>query len=382
MNFEYILEIPFESRGEFYKKSNSKYKYKGNAYYLLNKDGQVLRDFVQLDSELVEIRPNDNDMMIGSSGTGTTYWKQSIVQNIRKNNFPSSAINKQVVSASEDLIKKMNDYALENHGTSLMMEGLLSGSNTSGADARISATPFIAVDDEFYGFRFVNAFKNIRIDPRNRNSYINHPITKSQLESSVKLTMKDYFDKFKHNRKIFYKYNPESYNVIFHDTDEMETQRLYFLEKSISLTKEAKSYNETVAAILDKYNNSEIIRDVVIQRLRGILRALLLIEKHLIKDDVVIGRNESDSNLDAAHLYDVRWIKKEDDSNLYKIADVNNGLLLPKEIHWRFDKDSKYFINDDFEIIDDGKKVGEINKLFINDERMKYLNNRNNKLKH
>ena len=94
MNFEYILEIPFESRGEFYKKSNSKYKYKGNAYYLLNKDGQILRDFVQLDDELVEIRPNDNAMMIGTSGTGTDYWKQTLVQNIRKDFFPSSPINK------------------------------------------------------------------------------------------------------------------------------------------------------------------------------------------------------------------------------------------------------------------------------------------------
>ena len=382
MNFEYILEIPFESRGEFYRKSGSKYRYKGSAYYLLNKEGQVLRDFVQLNNELVEIRPNDNDMMIGRSGSGTGYWKQELVQNIRKEFFPSSPINKQVVSANIDLIKKINKYALNTHNTSLNMEGLLSGSNSSGADARIGATPFITTDVEFYGFRFVNAFKNIRVNSKNSKASSKYPITEAQLNSSVKLTMKDYFDRFKHNRKIFYKYNPESYNIIYHDTEDMETQRLYFLEKSISLKNEAKSYNETVMAILDKYNNSEIIRDTVIQRLRGILRALLLIEKHSLKEDVVIGRNETDSNLDAAHLYDVRWIKKEDDSNLYKIADVNNGLLLPKEIHWRFDKDSKYFINDDFEIIDDGKKVGEINKLFINDERMKYLNNRNNKLKH
>ena len=375
----FVLKIPFESKKAFFPKKNSKYFYKGDVYYLLDKKGYVLRDFMIVDEELLEYRPNDNAMMIGEGGKGTVFWKQKEDQRLKI--FPKSPINFEVKTASIDEIKKLNDYSFEHTNTALTLEGMISGSNTSGSDSRIDATPIISTDAVFYGMRFVNAFKKLRKVKHNKNANIKYPIKIGEFNTLVKLSLSEYLEHFKFAKREFYRYNPESYNIIYKDSDDI-TQNLYFLEfKKNDLNKELQSYKDMATTIIEKYNSDIIKRELAINRLRGILRGLLLVEKHQKQKDPVIGREEKDSNLDAAHLYDVRWIKSASDSELWRIADINNGLLLPKDLHWKFDKDKEFNLDSSFEFIENNKKTNiKIDPSYITEDRKYYINLRNKRV--
>lgn len=379
MTWDFIIEVPFASKAKFFRKSNLKYSFSGNAYFLINNKGQVLRDFAQITGDNVQIRPNDNAMKIGKTGEGTHYWKNEIVFNARKL-FPNSPLNFQVKDMGADFIKKINNFAINHHNTILSMESLISGSNPTGADAKIDAAPLWAMDKELFSTRFINPLKFFRCNKNNRKASINYPITSKIIEEANKLSLKEYLEKFPEVRRKFIEYNPEIRTMFEQDKNE-ETQKIYYFDASIKLKKESNSYIALANVIIQRYENSDIKKINLINRLRGIFRNLLEIEAKIIDEPIFIGIKEKIKNLDAAHLYDVRWIKKENDDNLWKIADVYNGILLPKDIHWKFDKDPDFYISDNFEFFYKNKKLDlKINPKYINNKRINYIKKRNNKL--
>ena len=377
MKWEYILEIPFESTAKFFMKGRHKYEFSGNSYFLLDKNGMVLRDFAILDDSKMTFRPNDNDMMIGTTGSGTDFWKTH--KHFRGVHFPSSPINKVVDVATKEMVEKLNEHSIKCMRTSLTMEALISGSNTSGADARIEASPMICVDSNFIGMRFINAFKNLRVKRNNLKSDINYPISWVELNASVKLDLKEFFKMFPKHRREFYRFNPESFYTLFEDDNNDITQNIYFDKyKNSQLDSEVKTYKLNVEKAIERYNNSQMMKNALVSYLRGVQRTLLIIEQRKIKEPIVEGRNEKVKNLDAAHLFEVRHIMSSNADVDYRwIADDSNGLLLPKDIHWKFDKDENFYIDQDFNIVENGEIVGRINSKYINENRRWFLEKRN-----
>ena len=375
-----ILKIPFESKKAFNPKSNSKYAFKGDAYYLINKAGKILRDFMIIDEDSdLTYRPNDNNMRIGNSGTGTDFYKRWGTH--REMIFDSSPLNSEVKNATPIMKQALNEFLLNESSTVLIGESIISGSNPSGADATIKATPIVSTDSVFYGMRFTNALKTQRVNSKNTRANTKFPISETELKVMTFINLSDYIKMFKSARKEFYRFNPESYDLIFQDETDI-TQKIYFVDfDNKRLDVERTSYQDNVLLLLSKYQNDELKRKSLIDRLRGILRALLIIEHQQKNVEIVIGRDEKDSNMDAAHLFDVRWIKKLSDDELWTIADVNNGLLLPKDIHWKFDKEKDFTLNNDFDFVENGTDFKfKINDAYINEARRKYIIRRNEKL--
>ncbi len=382
MEWEYILEVPFESKKVFMPKSRGKYIYSGSAFFMINKSGRVLRDFVQLDVEKdVSIRPNDNDMMFGKTGKGTDYWNNKIVQAIRPKYFPSSGINKTSILINEELKNKMNEFAIQQHGTSLCMEGLITGSNTSGADARIKSTPFYySTNDKYFSMRFINPLKKMRISKNNYKAAKKYPINKQDLERYQTINLDQYLKIFNKAKRYFYEYNPEMYGVLFPkiSAEQDVTYKIYFADWTKNKAmEELKEYKNKTKLLLEKYRSAKISKQTLVNSYRGILRTLLLLEKQIINKPILKNREvKGNTNFDAAHILDVKDLKVHDEL-LWKIADINNGILLPKDYHWSFDKEQEFYINEEFEIIRGDLVIDKINEEYINPERIKYMKERN-----
>ena len=374
----FIMKIPFESKKTFNPKSNSKYYFQGDAYYLINKDGKILRDFMLIDkTKKLSYRHNDNAMRIGDSGKGTDFYKKQGAD--RESIFDYASKDRKVSLASKKMVKKLNSWLLKNTTTVLSGEAMITGSTSTGAKTSIDATPIISTDEHFYGMRFVNALKSQR--DGKTNTVKKYTVTKKEIRDKKCISLKLYLKKFEVAKEEFYRFNPEAYDLIFNG--EMNpTKKLYFSKfNKDKLEKEVKNYNDMVLALLAKYKKNDIKKDNLVKRLKGIFRPLLIIEHQQKKEDTVVGRNEKDSNMDAAHILEVKLITKMEDKHLWKIADVNNGLLLTKDLHWKFDKDKDFFLNNDFSFIENGIPTNErINKTYINKNRKKYIVDRNKKM--
>ena len=377
-----ILEVPFESRKVFFPKSRCKYSYTGYVYYLIDKTGNVLRDFAILNDEHeVEHRLNDNKMMIGTSGNGTSFWHQLKQKQDRLQIFNLSNINFSIQRTTKEQIKNINELSFNTWNTALTLEGFITGSNTSGSDLKRSMTPFISVDSDFYGIRFINSFKQFKINKRNTNAYKKFVITLDEFNKYKKINLKQFFSQFPNKKSVFYNYNPESYEILYgHNNKNLIEQHMPITSKEYVIN-EREFYYDKTRSLINKYVRNNIGRQKLIDLLRNILRPQLLLEKSLKNKPVIEGREEKNGNLEAAHLYDVSWLKKDNDDDLWRIADINNGLLLPRDIHGKLDKDPTFDINEELEFIDNGKKTKwSVNKCYVNDNRKNYIKMRHKKL--
>lgn len=376
--WKYILKVPFESKAKFYKKSHGKYKFSGDVYFLLNSEGKVLKDFAILDNEGFTYRPNDDAMMKANDGKGTHFWQNK--KGIRSKIFDDADVNGNysIKKSAPEMIKKLNNISIESMPTALTMEAIISGSNSSGADTKIEATPMICVDSEFTGLRFINPFKKLRVKGK-ANLIIDMDI----LNKEEKINLEQYFKIFPDYKYTFYKYNPEAYEEFFPNglTNEGKSSNvdIYFDKfRKNELIKERESYNKIIDVLIARYEANLYNEKNFINRLRGIQRAKLILEYNIIKETVFINKNEKVQNMDAAHLIQVWQIKKNNYEHKM-ISDENNGLLMPKDIHYKFDNDEDFIIDNDFNIIEKNKIINEykINAKYINDKRKENIKLRN-----
>lgn len=357
-----LLKIPFQSKSFLYelmdrkKYRKGKWKYEGIGYYLIDKENNVVFERPQLISAS-RYRMNDEKMKL------TFFWKKW--GEIRSEILDDCIDSESKSSMTEKQIEDINKVSIKKFKTILTLNQFVKGSNTTGAESNPKASEILisfSKDNEFSGYRFVNAIK--KISCKKNYGFLNNLINT--------------FDDFKKFKEIEFVDFLES-NKIFKTNFNFINDLLFDINYEQYKNSEIKNSREI---ILMQYLNNLITKDKMIERLRRVFRTSLLFNE--IKNNPKINKTKI-LDLEAAHIFNVEWITKlNDDSKYLWIADGNNGLLLEPTIHRLLDKNRfTYNLDGSIKILSEAyldKKIKSINKNLIVKERVFFLKKRNRKL--
>ncbi|MCK5867695.1 MAG: HNH endonuclease [Mycoplasmataceae bacterium] len=347
-----LLVIPFVSKkraGEISKiKCKAKYSFEGNAYYIINEEFKVVWQRAELSS--FEYRPTDKEMM-----KPTNHYEKITKKGFdRERIFPLT--EHKIVRANKEQIEEVNNFVLKNIETVLGVEGLISGSNSSGADKKMKSSPIVFDPRKETDFiRFTNAIKRIRIKDKAINEYIQNNITSF---SDIKKHFPDMISirELQENNELF----GEWFKIINFVVEKNNKN-----DKTYPFTEIAQSDIEhDVEYEISLYREKLLDKSKLVTKLRSKFRTSLL----KYADDEKLVEFTGDENIlindtEACHIVDVKLILKHN-FDLRMIADPNNGLLLSPNTHTIFDKNKITFnANGDIVIIDVG--YNHLNKKTI-----------------
>ncbi|ATU05628.1 hypothetical protein BKN14_04245 [Candidatus Gracilibacteria bacterium HOT-871] len=357
-----ILKIPFISKPKAETKS------KGFAKYLFDEEnGSILEQWC----ELIEGSEFRGKKLNKKSGKyyGLDF-DQSYI-NFRKQIMESDLVTEKL---SKEKLKIINNYFFENLTTFLNFDKYATGSNPSGSEADKVRSPYIILGGKYNQLLFINFFKKIQKGRGKTN------LRKSGVFEEIDL--EKYFELFPEIGNKFFEFNKILFTALNSEKENLETEKIDLGEEK----------NDFIDLILDENymigENEEKIKEKRISILRRIFKSRL---KSLKYSDHIYGKLPQDM-CEAAHIFPVYEIKKLDLEEWRMIADENNGLNLPIQIHRLYDS-KKIIFNENGEVIFLNKKYKEylseifnfkklnLQKSILNKERKKYIEMYNEKLK-
>lgn len=382
------FKIPFST------KKKSSFHIEGDAYYLFNIDGEIIKQFIQLTK--ANYRPTDVEML-----TTDYYKKDDQYISIRKKYLETinpldihkkSKIREELDS---DILTLINKDLLKLSRVKSSLD-IFTGSNSSGAESSPKKCEIIYYSNGnpwCNGINFSNPLNKCLVAEYKKyckNIIINTLDKDIEIYNFIDVIEKDGFQNFyklikSYNTIDFYLKDKNLNDVIREDISNNEN--LNSLENDINNeSKNYKSkrggidyYNLQIEKIINDYNDDFINSNQSEKKLRLIQKVLLNIQiKSMIEEKVIDSYNSLEGDeianykYEHAHIVSVRTCKRED---RYKdISDPNNCLILSPSIHSLFD-DSKITFSDDGSTFSNNDKINhlKIKNELLNDDRKKYL---------
>ena len=270
------------------------------------------------------------------------YWLKfdKNVINFRKNIMENDLITETLSKEKLDIVNK---YFFENLTTFFNFDKYTTWSNWSWSDYNKIRSPYIIFWWKYNQFLFVNFFKELKIKE----------ILKTDLRKSwffEEIGLEKYFELFPKIWEKFFDFNKILFTSLNSEEENSETEKIDLSNK--------KDY--LIDLILDKnymiWENEEKIKEKRISILRRIFKTRLRRTK---PSDHLFWKLPEDM-CEWAHIFPVSEIKKLDLEKWKMIADENNWLNLPTQIHKLYDSNKIYF-SENWEII------------FLNEEYKNYL---------
>lgn len=384
-----LLVIPFVSVKKYneiinFGKTEAKYSYEGQIFYLINKKGEVVYDATKFIS--FEYRPFDDSMLhskkkkkLGKDEPTDCYLDLLNQGFDRKSVFPTSKNN--VVLANSDQITNVNSFIFRKMDTALNAEKVITGSNPTGSESEFKKSPFLikpnihSKENNKYIY-FINAIKRIRIRDSNIRKEIRNKFSSlDQLKSYFKIIS---INQLLEENNIF-KNSLELVNNIYSEKNTKE--ELSYIE---DLKKENHNFDNEVKKLILEFNEKLITSKTLIRKLRNIFRQRLLLEaKEKGFKEFCNDKNIELYDTQASHIISVSKIKNSKNPNYYLISDKDNGLLLSPNHHSLFDKNRITFNkNGNLIILDENydRLKLELDTKVLNGERSKNLEERNMKI--
>lgn len=356
-----ILNIPFIS------KPKAKSFTKWIAKYLIDENWRVLEEWCEL-LEWTEIRWKELNKK-----SWEYYWldfdKKKIL--FRKKLMFDDTKNEKL---SKEKLNFINNYFYENLWTILDHDSYLTWSNPTWSDYDFKRTPYLIYSWIYNQFMFINFFKRLRISKR---------LTKKlRFWKYEEISLWKYFELFPLIYEKFYDFNKELFTALNSDEINDETFK-------IDNWKENKEYIDLILSpeykieIKDeKEKNNERIT-----KLRRIFKNKL---RNTPPSDHLFRKFPEDM-CEAAHIFPVSEIKKLDLKYWYMIADENNWLNLPKQVHDLYDNYKIYF-DENWKVIFTNNKYEDLLKQMfwnnsygilkdlLNEKRKDYIKKYNNEV--
>jgi hypothetical protein len=381
-----IVKVPFSSKEILGTPRKPKYLIKGDAYYIFEKQNNAYVNVRQLAKIYDEFtyRPNDPAMK-----KPTSFYSNNSKD--RKDIFSHSKISKEVKKASKDETNKLNKYILDNATTLKNINGMITGSNTSGCETNHNVCPFRIYDKKnpkYNYLRFENAFNNFK---KSRVLSTSPKFTFEELENKS-ITIKEFIKLFPPFAKELYFYNSDviSPEELGADDNIKEIFNIA-VDKLPKLNDKVQYYKDVSHEIVKRYSERTHFEETpklkkCIQKLRSNFKNGLKLEalKNNMKEDYINEGIPIDV-CEGAHLVAVADIKKEmKESELLMISNPNNGILVSPTAHTYMDKGYLSFDQNNGEPIFKRKtlNIGRLKKIILNDERKSFLKLRNKKYKY
>lgn len=389
------FKVKFASKG-FLKKELNSCQISGDAYYVLNSNNTIVKQFIQLD--YATFRPTDIEMQ-----TTSYYTKRSNLKTIRKvileNIQLDLGYDKNKISKSQKIritipinnLLEINKLLIDESKIKSSID-IFTGSNSSGSESNPTFTDIVAYEnnDEVFlnGINFTNPLNNEQLFKKEK-------ISIDSINDLNLISLKEFIELKPNVKQLIKEFNYVKY-FIFNDIDnsEIDFEKIYqniSIENKIKSKSKSKRGNKEffVSQVKDvindfpnNFNNEE--RNKIVNKLRSYQKTLIGIEKtELIKKYPQLESNyfnnfidgQSYPNCEYAHIFPVHIIKNQDKSEWFKIADNNNCLLLSPNIHKMLDNhqiifnENGYALSLDNQVIKDIKLKPEI----LNTQRKKYI---------
>ncbi len=308
----YLLLIPFVSKPKAKNFTNA------IAKYIIDNEWCVIQERVEL-LEWTQIRGK------------TKYWTcfdKHIIQ-LRKKILEDDTKTRKLFKRELNII---NQYFLENLSTVLNHDKLITWSNPTWSDCDIRRSPYMIYGWKYNQLMFINFFKRKR---KNKKLKVNFELRKTKIK---KINLDKYFDLFPKNKAEFDSFNETLFLILNKDNIDYK------------LNIDDKDYNSIISRILDETYCVDIFDESEKDEKRVIaLRNIFKNRMRKYKTDHIFWVL-SIVMCEAAHIYPVSEIKKEEKTKWYKIADPNNWLYLPVWLHKMYDKHLIYFDENTWEI--------------------------------
>ncbi len=306
----YILNIPFTSRPK------AKILTKWIAKYIINNEWFIVDEYVEL-LEWSQFQWKEK------------YWLKfdKNVIDFRKNFMDNFMKTEDLSHKKLDIINK---YFLNNLTTILNHDKFTTWSNPSWSDYDIRKTSYIIYWWEYNQFLFINFFKNLRI--KNKENFRSKKLQNIELNKYLELFPKIKDDFIKFNEVLFKALNSDNETETEKIDNSEDIKRIIDFILSTNYKLELK--NE------DEKNNQRILK----------LRRIFKNRLNLVKpSDHLFWKLPADM-CEWAHIFPVSEIKKLPIEKWEMIADENNWLSLPIQIHKLYDSYKIHF-NENWEII-------------------------------
>lgn len=256
------------------------------------------------------------------------YWLEfdKDIINFRKKFMENDLITETL---SKEKLEIVNKYFFENLTTFFNFDKYSTWSNPTWSDHNLIRSPYIIFGWKYNQFLFINFFK-----------------TKKRLKTNLRkswnfeeIDLEKYFEIFPEIYKNFMDFNKILFTSITSEEENSETQEI-----------DNKYKNEIIEKILDEnfmiWETPEIIKEKRISILRRIFKNRL---RNIKPTDHLFWKLPEDM-CEAAHIFPVSEIKKFDLEKWKMIADENNWLNLPIQIHKLYDS-KKIFFDENWEVI-------------------------------
>lgn len=380
-----VLKIPFST------KPKSKYKILGEAFYLINEDLDIVKQFIQISE--ATYRPTDEKML------KKDYYKENSLKiKIREKylkNITSSKENYKVFSLPSSQIKSINIDLLQMSQVKSSID-IFVGSNSPGAECSPSKTNIIYNDKSNQslwcnGINFSNPLNKLLIKKYKTISKKYNHITMDEINKNEIILIDEICENPKYLKienilkqynslAFFEKSNPNLSSKSI--KNELYLSLAKDIEEEIKILKykkgEKEYYIESIKSVISQFQNGNVTIDFCEKRLRNIQKALLSKEIHELNtkyNDLSINFVEEDHcanrTFEYAHIISVKFSKESNDLGI--IADPNNCLILSPNIHTMFDKSIITFDENGNVIQNDDKKISHIKEKYLTEERKKYI---------
>lgn len=349
----YILNIPFISRPK------AKILTKWIAKYIINQNWYVIDEYVEL--------LNWSEFQWKGK-----YWLKFDKKIIKfRENFMDNSIETEVLS--QEKLNYINNYFLNNLTTVLNHDKFTTWSNPSWSNFDFRKTPYIIYWWDYNQFLFINFFKTLRI--KNKENFRTQKLQTLNLDKYIKLFPEIWKDFIKFNEILFKALNSDNES----ETKEIDNREdiIWIIDFILSNNYKLDLQNE------DEINNQRILK----------LRRIFKNRLNLVKpSDHLFWKLPADM-CEWAHIFPVSEIKKLPLDKWYMIADENNWLSLPIQIHKLYDTYKIHF-SENWDIIFTNieykkhlleifKKEfieSKISSKILNNERKKYIKMYNSQL--
>lgn len=388
------FKINFASKGFFKEKINEN-KILGEAYYILNNDYKIVKQFIQIKN--ANFRPTDAEML------KTFFYKRSNIKKIRNvlediqkgyGYEPKDISKKQKIrlELKKNEVDYINKFLLEQFKIKSSID-IFTGSNSSGAESVATNSDIFAYENKNDliqdGCNFTNPFNRNELYSKDKNVEI------KSLDEIELISIEEYFKKAPSAKEIFKEYNYSKYYIFndFADSIKSELNTDLILDKiekefNLNSSKEKKSIEYFIKQIYSKIDECFMFKKdkkTLAKNLRDYQKVLINYEKRelLKKYDSQSFQyfnnfinNDNYPNCEHAHIISVEKILNEEDPlKWFQIADNNNCLLLSPNIHEAFDRKQIYFDESGNCFKKDNENISDISikNEVLNNERKKYL---------
>lgn len=325
----YLLKISYKS------KPSSKLPIFWIAIYIVNKNWEIIQEWAEL-LEWTKFKWKEK--------YGEKFDKEVI--SFRKE-ITWSNINNFLLWTND--LKRINTLFKKYLTTFLNHDKYTTWSNPSWSDYDLRKTPYLIYWWKYNQLMFANFFKGLRV----KNSMkVDLKLRNNNLEE---ISLEKYFSLFPLIEKIFLEKN-KPLQLALNSENEDETLEIDTSDES----------NDYIKLILDEWylKDEKLEKEVINDKRILILRRIFKNRMRKFEENDNIFWKLSESMCEAAHIFPVYKIKEKNISDWYMIADNNNWLNLPIQIHKMYDKGFIKF-NKTWEVIYNNKEYEEqISEIF------------------